>query len=320
MWFKRKPSGNRRLHRHHVLEVKLRSDQVRGNRLRLVRNLGLLVTGTVLALGLLWLAGELALNVFIYHNQDFAIELIDAQTDGSIAPEQLRRWTGVKSGANLIGLDMGAVKRNLELVSAIDTVSVARVLPHTLKIRVTERQPIAQFNVPHIDAAGTISVSVYQVDESGMVMQPLDPRICTVPLAEVAPQLPVITGVNSFQLQPGHRLEQPAVQAALRLVAAFDRSPMVGQVDLRRVDVSAPRVLVATTGQGSEITFSLEQEEKQLQRWQEIYQYGLQQQKTIAAADLAVANHVPVRWMTASVVPAGSPSPARHLKPRRKNV
>jgi len=34
------------------------------------------------------------------------------------------------------------VKRNLELVSVIDSVSVERVLPRTLKIRVTERDPI----------------------------------------------------------------------------------------------------------------------------------------------------------------------------------
>jgi len=45
-----------------------------------------------------------------------------------IAPEQLRRWTRVRIGANLIALDLASVKRNLELVSTIDSVSVERVL------------------------------------------------------------------------------------------------------------------------------------------------------------------------------------------------
>jgi cell division septal protein FtsQ len=308
------------LHRHHVLDVKLRSDQVRANRVRLARNSFLVLFGTVFGLYLLWQAGELALNTFVYENQDFAIELIDAQTDGNIAPDQLRRWTGVKVGANLIALDLAAVKRNLELVSAIDSVSVERVLPHTLKIRVTERHAIAQVNVPHADATAGISVSVYQLDAAGVVIQPLDPRLCAVPLAEMNPQLPVIAGLNYFQLQPGHRIELPAVQAALRLVAAFNRSPMLGLVDLQRVEVSDPRVIVATTGQGSEVTFSLDHEELQLQRWQQIYNYGLQQQKTIAAADLAVANNVPVRWMTASAVPVVTPKTVKPVKPRRKNV
>jgi hypothetical protein len=49
-----------------------------------------------------------------------------------------------------------------------------------------------------------------------------------------------------------------------------------GLVDLRRVDVSAPGVVVATTGQGSEITFGLDNLEQQLRRWRQIYDYARQ--------------------------------------------
>ena len=308
------------MHRHVVLDVKLRSDQVRANRLRLARISFVVVFGTFLGLYLIWIAGEAALNTFVYNNPDFAVEQIDAQTDGKIAPDQLRRWAGVKIGANLIGLDLASVKRNLEMVSVIDSVSVERVLPHTLKVRVTEREPIAQVNVPRADASGGISVSVYQLDADGVVMQPLDPRICTVPLTQMNSQLPVIAGVNYFQLRPGHRIELPQVQAALHLIAAFDRCSMAGFVDLQRVDVSSPRVIVATTGQGSEVTFGFDNVEQQLLRWQQIYNFGLQQQRTIAIADLAVANNVPVRWMTASVAPVSTPKTVKPLKIRRRNV
>jgi cell division septal protein FtsQ len=234
----------------------------------------------------------------------------------------LRRWTGVKPGANLIALDLAAVKRNLELVSVIDAVSVERVLPRTLKIRVTERDPIAQVNVPRADGANGIAVSVFQLDADGVVMQPLDPRLCTVPLAQMKAELPVITGMNAFQLQPGRRIELPAVPSALKLIAAFASSPMAGLVDLRRVDVSAPGVLVATTGQGSQITFAPDNVEQQLRRWRGIYDYGKQANKgDIAALDLAVGNNVPVRWMLASAAPTGvTPKAVKPPKNRRKNV
>src|SRR5580704_5226454 len=192
MWFKREHGKNRRLHRHHVLDVKLRSDQIHASRMRLARITFFVAFGTFFGLYLLWKAGEQALNTFVYQNPDFAIETIDVQTDGKIATDQLRRWTGVKEGANLIALDLAAVKRNLELVSVVDSVSVERVLPHTLKVLVTEREPIAQVNVPHADGAGGISVSVYQLDADGVVIQPLDPRVCIVPLAQLNSQLPVI--------------------------------------------------------------------------------------------------------------------------------
>jgi len=321
MWFKREQNKNRRLHRHHVLDVKLRSDQVQATRLRLGLLALIVPLVTVLALYLVWRIGEATLNAFVYDNADFAIQQIDVQTDGVIAPEQLRRWTGVKPGANLIALDLAAVKRNLELVSVIDSVSVERVLPRTLKIRVTERDPIAQVNVPRADGANGIAVSVFQLDADGMVMQPLDPRLCTIPLAQMNSQLPVIAGVNAFQLQPGRRMELPQVQVALQLIAAFSKSPMAGLVDLRRVDISAPGVVVATTGQGSEITFGLDNLDQQLRRWRQIYDLGASQQRAIASVDLAVANNVPVRWMLASSAPVSvTPKAVKPAKTRRKNV
>ncbi len=321
MWFKREQNKNRRLHRHHVLDVKLRSDQVQATRLRLTLLSLLVVVGTFFGLYLVWRIGEATLNAFVYQNADFAIQQIEVQTDGVIAPEQIRRWAGVKAGANLIALDLASVKRNLELVSVIDSVSVERVLPRTLKIRVTERDPIAQVNVPRADGASGIAVSVFQLDADGMVMQPLDPRLCTVPLTQMNSQLPVIAGLNAFQLQPGRRMELPQVQAALRLIAAFAKSPMAGLVDLRRVDVSAPGVVLAITGQGSEITFGLDHQDQQLRRWRQIYDLGLRQQRAIASVDLAVANNVPVRWMLASAAPVTStPKPVKPVKPRRRNV
>ena len=321
MWFRRdNKNQNRRLHRTHVLDVKLRSDQVRATRVRMVSWTFALVAGTFLGLFLFWRAGVWTLDTFVYENADFAIQQVDVATDGVIAPEQLRRWTRVKPGSNLIHLDLADVKRNLELVSVIETVSVERVLPRTLKVRVTEREPVAQVNVPHTDATGAIVVSVFQLDANGVVMLPLDPRLCVVPLARVNPSLPVIAGLNVFQLQPGRRVELPQVRAALQLIAAFDQSPMAGLVDLRHVDVTAPGVVVATTGQGSEITFGLENLDQQLRRWRAIHDLGLQKKTTIASADLAVANNVPVRWMTASVVPEALPKPAKPLKNRRKNV
>jgi cell division protein FtsQ len=319
MWFRREQK-NRRLHRGHVLDVKLRSDRVRATRTRLAAlSVGILF-GTVFGLYLLWRTGEWALDKFVYENSEFAIQHVEVKTDGMIAPEQLRRWSQVKLGDNLIALDLTTVKRNLELVSTICSVSVERVLPRTLKISVTERDPVAQVNIPRADASGGIAVAVFQLDADGYVMQPLDPRLCVVPLAQVGGQLPVIAGLNVYQLQPGHRVESPQVQAALELIGAFDHSPMAGLVDLRRIDVSLPGVVVVTTGQGGEITFGLNNLEQQLRRWREIYDLGQRMNQAVASLNLAVSNNVPVHWMEAIAAPSTSPKAVNPAHPRRKNV
>ncbi len=319
MWFKREPK-NRRLSRRHVLDVKLRSQQVRATRLRLGAVVLAVTFGTVFGLYLFWRAGEWALDKFVYENSEFAIRHIDVQTDGVIATDQLRRWSGVRLGENLMALDLGSVKRNLELVSTIDSVSVERVLPRTLQIRVTERQPVAQVDVPRAGPAGGIEVTVFQLDADGYVMQPLDPRLCVMPLAQVRDQLPVITGLNVYQLQPGQRVDTPQALAALQLIGAFNRSVMAGVVSLRRIDVALPAVVVATTGQGGEITFGLDNLDQQLQRWRGIYDLGQRMNKAIASLDLAVSNNVPVRWMEAVVAPASWPRQNTPPPTRRKNV
>jgi cell division protein FtsQ len=319
MWFRREQK-NRRLHRFHVLDVKLRSDQVRATRVRMALILLLIPACTIFGLYLLWRTGEWALDKFVYQNSEFAVQHVEVKTDGVIAPDQLRRWSGVKLGDNLIALDLSAVKRNLELVSTIGSVSIERILPRTLKISVTERDPVAQVNIPRAGASGGIAVAVFQLDADGYVMLPLDPRLCVVPLAQVSDQLPVIAGLNVYQLQPGHRVELPQVQAALELIGAFGHSPMAGLVDLRRIDVSGPGVVVVTTGQGGEITFGLNNLEQQLRRWREIYDLGQRMNKAVASLNLAVSNNVPVRWMEAVAVPSASPRTVNPATIRRKNV
>jgi cell division protein FtsQ len=322
MWFRHdNKNRNRRLGRGHVLDVKLRSDQVRANRMRLATILCSIGFGTFFGLYLVWRTGEVLLDKFVYENPDFAIQNVEIQTDGVISKDQLRRWSNVKAGANLFALDLANVKRSLEMESAVETASVEKVLPHTLRIRVTERDPIAQVNMACVDANGNLAVSVTQLDKNAVAMRPRDPRECIVPITELNPQMPVISGVDPVRLKLGEPVPAPEfaeVQAALELIADFDHSPMAGLVDLRRVDITEPGVLIVTTGQGTEVTFGLDNFDQQLRRWRLIYDLGVRQQRAIATVDLAVANNVPVRWMLAGTTPLATPK-AKPLKIRRNN-
>jgi cell division protein FtsQ len=276
--------------------------------------------GTFFGLYLLWRAGEWALNCLIYENQTFAIKQIDIQTDGVISADQLRRWAGVRLGDNLLGLDLARVKRDLELVPLIGSVSLERVLPRTLRIRVSEREAVAQVNVPRARPRGGVEVAVFQLDTEGYVMVPLDPRQRTTPLNHTNDVLPVLTGVKHMEIQPGQSVESPQVRAALRLVAEFACSPMAGLVDLRSIYVGSPEVMVVTTAQGSEVTFGLNDLERQLRRWREIHDEGQRQGRNLATLDLAVTNSIPARWLEASALPVPPAKAPKTLRNRKRNV
>lgn len=320
MWFRQK-KGNRRLGRMHVLDVKLRSDQVRKSRLRLAALGGGALVGTVLVVLALWRGGAWVLDRMIYENPAFAIREIEAHTDGVILPQQLRRWAKVQAGQNLLALDLARVKRDLEMVPAIETVAVERVLPRTLRIRVTEREPILQVAVPRMNQRGALENVIFHLDANGVIMQPLDPSQRTRPFLLADESLPMLSGLRQMDLKLGRPVESPGVQAALRLAQEFVYSPMAGLVDLKRIDVSAAEVLTVTTGQGSEVTFGLENLDQQLRRWRQVHDEGLRQRKGhLASLDLSVANNAPARWLDPKIIPAPAKPPKTTRTTRRRHV
>jgi len=316
MWFDRKQK-NRRLGRIQVLDVKLRSSQVRAARLRLAAVAIAVCFGTGLGLYLLWCIGAWTLDRMIFENKSFAIQQVDVRTDGVISADQLRRWSGVKFGENLLALDLARVKRDLELVPMVEAAAVERILPGTLRIHVTEREPLVQINVTRPRATGGFELAVFHLDPAGHVMLPLDPRQRSMPLNQGEDQLPTVLGVNRGELQPGRQIESAAVQAALKLIVAFENSPMISLVDLKQVDVSQSEVLVVTTGQGSRVTFARDNFERQLLRWLKVHEECARQHKAIATLDLAVGDNTPLRFVEASSVPPATP---KIKPPRRRNV
>ncbi len=302
MWFRRKPK-NRAFERRHVLDVKVARRQVRRMRVKVATLAASLSLGTIFAVYVAWRCGDWALNHFVYENQAFRIEQIDLRTDGVLAPEQLRRWAGVKKNENLFALDLTRVKRDLELVPSIQSVSVERVLPHTLRVFVVEREPVAHIQNYLIDASGYVMIPP-EAQQRGMPLQPGE-------------HYPIITGVNANDVRFGKELELPQVRAALRFISAFERSQMATVVDLARIDVSQPDVLQVITAQQNEVTFAPSDFEKQLNRWWLVYGSGMRLARLIDTLDLSVERHVPLRWQDSGIVPS-TPTKLRKTSPYKK--
>ncbi|HXP62067.1 MAG TPA: FtsQ-type POTRA domain-containing protein [Dongiaceae bacterium] len=311
---------NRRLGRERVLGVKVRASHIGAARRRLAAVVLLLLFIVVLGAGLVWYGGPWLLKRLLTENPAFAIREFELTTDGVIAVDRLRRWTGVAPGANLLALDLAQVKRNLELVPLIESASVERIPPHTLRIRVFERDPIAQLNVPRPGGLEGVELVPYRIDAGGYIMLPLDPRerSATAPAAE--PPLPLLRHLNPAEIQPGRRVQTPQLAAALQLLVSFEQSPMASLAEIKCIDLSCPDVLTVTTGQGAEVTFGLADLDQQLRRWQVICGRAQRENKAIATLDLAVTNNVPVRWLGTNAAASLTPTLLKPVRTRRKNV
>jgi len=312
---------NRRFQRDHVLDVKVATRPARRARWRLVVTALAASVATLAGLFFFWRAGQWTLDQLLFENDDFAIRNIEAQTDGVIPVEQLRKWSRVKVGDNLLALDLARVKRDLELVPLVKEAAVERILPQTLKLRVTEREPFARVNAfrPRPNDGGYEMVSFY-IDDDGFVMPPVGAWLPSSPTPPPNDSFPVLVGVESTELRQGKRVTAPQIFAALRLITNFDESPMFGVDALARIDLSAPEILQVITRQGSKVTLATDHLEDQLRRWRLICDYGATLGKGIDTLDLSVSNNLPVCWQKAE---AASAPPAKIIKTpryRKKHV
>jgi cell division septal protein FtsQ len=318
-WLKGKPKNRRAPEREHGLDVKLRTSQTRAARMRKV-GMGVAAVFSLAVIALvIWRGGEWLLDGLIYQNDAFAIRQIDVQTDGVLTHVAIRAWAGVKIGENLMALDLMRVKRDLELQPPIQFVAVERQLPHTLKLTVSEREPVAQTIVTRIRPGGAMEQAVFDFDEDGYVMMPLDPRWRTAP-PPANERLPILVGVPGAEPQPGRQVTSPQIRAALALVCEFDHSPMTGMVEIERINVLEPEILRVTTSQKAEITFSLGHFDTQLRRWRLIFDQYQKWGKAIATLDLSISNNLPVHWIAAATVPPVAPRALKPSRPKRKHV
>jgi hypothetical protein len=211
------------------------------------------------------------------------------------------------------------VKRDLESQPPIQFVALERMLQHTLKITVNEREPVAQSMVTLNHPGAATEQAVYDFDEDGYVMIPLDPHWLTAspPASE---RLPILMGVPASEPHLGKQVTSLQIRAALALVGAFDHSPMTGLVEIERIDVSQPDILKVTTSQKAEITFSLSHFDTQLRHWRLIYDQFQKSGQAIATLDLSISNNLPVHFVAAASVPPVAPRALQPSRPKRKHV
>lgn len=126
-------------------------------RKRIIRGLG--VMATLLMAGGLGLLGEQAWKLYQRDpvklraaDSDARLLTVDFQTNGVLTEDWARTQLGLKNGDLLPQYDLYALRKHLLETSQVREAYVERVLPDTLRLRLTERQPFLRLAVA--DGAG----------------------------------------------------------------------------------------------------------------------------------------------------------------------
>ena len=294
MWSRKRCENRRGYQRYTLLNVDLPIEKVRQQRLRwAVRAIGF-VFGVFLIFLCVWHGGSWLMKTGFYQNDRFTVKTIDIRTSGLIEPEQIRSWARIHEGENLFEVDLQRIKRDLEMVPQIKVAAVDRVLPETLRLRITERRALAQVIIYKQRSEGQVQKNVYWLDSEGVVMPLVDTKQST----ERAPVkwIPLVIGLNQADLMPGRSVQSQQLESALSLIRRFDLSPMAGLEHLRLIDISHRETVEVVTWHGGQVTLSLNGIDRQLERWRQLYDLGRKHNRAIFSVDLSIKNNLPVRW------------------------
>jgi cell division protein FtsQ len=130
----------------------------------------------------------------------FRIERIEVAGNRRLDRREILSYAGVKEGAGMLRLDLARIGEHLEKNPWIESVAIRRYFPHTLRIQVAERDPVAIVNMGYL----------YYADRKGEVFKPLNDgdRL----------DYPVVTGIAEEDLAKDPSGTKGALKAAGDLI------------------------------------------------------------------------------------------------------
>lgn len=196
-----------------------RADELRSareKRLSAQRIASRLRIGALIAAVVIVIAGCVAL----YTSSLLPVDKVEVVGNRHITRQAVLALAKVPDNATLIRFPGDAVAKRVSASPWVSSVAVSRVFPSGMRIRITERAPVAI-----VDAVET----VWLVDSSGMVI--------AKPTTETSETIPVIRDVPGLDPKPGRRTTSEPLLNAVKILTGMDRR-LIGTVR----SVSAPSV------------------------------------------------------------------------------
>lgn len=301
---------NRRLGRatsaDYVLEVTTRSSSAkRRRRLRIlswcVKLVLLAAAGTGAYYGV-----QAGLNRFFFTNPDYTLRTLTFDLDGIMTREEAVETTGLQEGSNIFAVDLSAVEASLRRISMVRQVTIERILPDTISLRLEAREPIAWVAAPGETGDPSSSPDSLLVDASGTLIKP----------RQIHPEylhLPVIYGVAGDGISEGNIPEHEGLHEALALIETVAAAPDL-LLHIRSIDASKGYRLDVVNDENAHIVFSSSNYPDQLARLQKLLVHCTESGRQLETVNLMVRRNTPVTFVMAA---AATPPPVSAPKTGR---
>lgn len=291
---RRKTSRTRRRSLEKRLEMRVTSPRiVCFGVLRSLKRTMWLVFLVALLGGALWGARVGLRHIFI-DNEEFRLQAVQLETNGMLTELHLVELTGLDLSASIFAIDLDRIREDLESRPGIEEVEVQRRLPGTLRVKVTERIPVAWLECRPLGISGKDPRSGRVLDESGVCF------LCQPWWEERARALPVV--MISHAQEGDIALEKPLrhreAQRGLKLLTLSDRTLREAGWGLPVVAVKNDFSLLAATSDGTFVTFGMHEHERQLADLLTVREHVARKGRRLASVNLIPSRNTPVRYLS----------------------
>jgi cell division septal protein FtsQ len=172
------------------------------------------------------------------------------------------------------------LRRKLEEVPLVESVTISRQLPDTLTINVIERVARAQIR-------WNPRALPFLLDRHGVVL----------PMTRSGQALPLIDGLKVDKIRPGDRVEKPGIRQCLDILLAADQLGLASQVSFVSFDIRYPDFVTAVVNTDATVRFPQHSAREKLIRLVSVLQLANEQGRRVKTIDLTPdGRNVPVTF------------------------
>lgn len=235
---------------------------------------------------------KMTVSEAIEKNPKFSLRQVVVHTEGTLTPARIVRASGLTDGVNVLTLSLPKIRAEIQKLAHVQSASVERDRENgRLIMKVIQRQPVAWIECPRLKLFPAMSGGGYMLDADGVVLP------CVV-LTRSYLALPTIRFDGLSQAEAGAPIPDLQVQAALKLLAELKGRFENEFEQVKRIEIPAPYALVTSFADGSEVTFSVDEIEDGLNRYDRIRREGRKRQWQIATLNLIPKRNVPITFQS----------------------
>ena len=236
------------------------------------------VARNVMAIGLLGFGGYL-FQQQVAHASALHVDHITVRGNERLSTGEVLVLLEGLRGQHLLAIDLDAWERRLLSSPWVGHVSLRRVLPSTVEILISERQPMA---------IGRLGADLYLIDPGGHVIDEYGPNYAQF-------DLPIVDGLTAPPDKSGAAVDEDRADLANRLLASVGRQPSLLR-RLSQIDVSNTRdAVVLLENDTTLVHLGDDQFRERLQSYVELSAALHERVANIEYADVRFDNHIYIR-------------------------